>query len=248
MKSNAMVRLHAVSKKYVTGEGQGIVALDSVSLDISPGSVVGITGPSGSGKSTLLHVIGAMDRPNSGSIQVDHNEVTAFSRSAQAEYRRGIGFVFQQFHLLPALTLVDNVAAPVLPYRTDYDKFERAHQLLEDVGLGERAGSLPSKLSGGQQQRVAIARSLINQPSLLLADEPTGNLDSKTGEEIMDLILGLRDRHGMTVLIASHDALVASRCDRVVRIADGAIVADMDVSTTMDPDELLGRIGRLGGP
>lgn len=165
MKIPAMVRLDGVTKRYMTGEGEGIVALGDVSLEIDAGAVVGITGPSGSGKSTLLHVIGAMDRPDSGAIYVGDDEVTAFSRAAQATYRRGIGFVFQRFHLLPALTLLDNVAAPVLPYKTGYDKFERAHELLQDVGLSGRERSLPSKLSGGQQQRVAIARGP-HQPAL----------------------------------------------------------------------------------
>jgi putative ABC transport system ATP-binding protein len=188
-----------------------------------------VAGPSGSGKSTLLHVIGAMDTPDAGSIVVGGREVTALSRGEQAAYRRTIGFVFQRFHLLPALSVRDNVAAPVLPYRTAYDKFARASELLAAVGLGGRGNSLPSRLSGGEQQRVAIARALINEPGLLLADEPTGNLDSVTGAEIVNLILNLRSRRGMTVIVATHDPLVASRCDRVVKLRDGKVVDDVRV-------------------
>jgi putative ABC transport system ATP-binding protein len=241
--AGATVKLTGVSKRYATGEG-AITALADVSLYAEPGSVVGVTGPSGSGKSTFLHVVGAMDRPDDGSILVDEAEITILNRVQQAAYRRRIVFVFQRFHLLPALTVLDNVVAPVLPYRVDFDKFSRAKQLLEDVGLGTRANSLPSKLSGGQQQRVAIARALINHPVLLLADEPTGNLDSHTGEAILDLVLSLRDRYGMAVFVASHDPLVVARCDRVVRMSDGAIVDDVVLSSAADAQAVLDRIDR----
>ncbi len=175
-----------------------------MSLSVPSGTIVGVTGPSGSGKSTLLHVVGAMDVPDSGRIVVGKAEVTAFERRSQAEYRRTIGFVFQRFHLLPALSVLDNVAAPLLPFKTSFDKSERAAELLAAVGLGGREDALPSQLSGGQQQRVAIARALVNDPGLLLADEPTGNLDSTTGTEIMELLLDLRRTRGMTVLVATH--------------------------------------------
>ena len=165
-----------------------------------------------------------MDTPDAGSVIVGGSEVTALSRGQQAAYRRTIGFVFQRFHLLPALSVRDNVAAPVLPYRTPYDKFARADELLNAVGLGDRGNSLPSRLSGGEQQRVAIARALINAPGLLLADEPTGNLDSVTGTGIVGLILDLRRDREMTVLVATHDPLVAGRCDRVIRLRDGRVV------------------------
>jgi putative ABC transport system ATP-binding protein len=174
------VEIGGVSKRYAS-DGQVVGALEQIQLSVAEGEVVALAGPSGSGKSTLLHVIGAMDSPDAGSLQVGGREVTALSRGEQAAYRRTIGFVFQRFHLLPALNVRDNVAAPVLPYRTAYDKFARASELLAAVGLGDRAHSLPSRLSGGEQQRVAIARALINEPGLLLADEPTGNLDSVTG-------------------------------------------------------------------
>ncbi|MCI0632917.1 MAG: ABC transporter ATP-binding protein [Actinobacteria bacterium] len=205
------------------GPDQLIVALDDVSLSVEPGTVLGVAGPSGSGKSTLLHVIGAMDTPDTGLVRVGETMVTQLSRREQASYRRKIGFVFQRFHLLPALTALDNVAAPLLPYRTEFDKFDRASELLGAVGLGDRATSLPSRLSGGEQQRVAIARALINDPGLLLADEPTGNLDSKTGEVIMELLLELRRERGMTMIVATHDPVIGQRCDTVVRLLDGRV-------------------------
>ena len=243
--TGAVVELRGVTRHYVSGVGQELVALRDVSLSISPGSVVGIAGPSGSGKSTLLHLIGAMDVPNEGSVVVDGVDLASLSKSSQAEFRRSIGFVFQRFHLLPALTVIDNVAAPLLPYRTEFDKFEKARELLTAVGLEKRADSLPSRLSGGQAQRVAVARALINDPGLLLADEPTGNLDSATGAEILQLLLDLRDQRGMTVLVATHDPVIASRCDRIVRLEDGQVVDDVTVEKDEDGAEVLQRITRL---
>ena len=239
------VQLQEVTRRYEVGQGRSITAIDDVTLDIAAGSVVAIAGPSGSGKSTLLHVIGAMDVPDAGSIRVGESSVTGLSRSEQARYRRTIGFVFQRFHLLPALTVLDNVVAPVLPYRTPYDKFDRARQLVAAMGLAGRGRSLPSRLSGGQQQRVAIARALINDPGLLLADEPTGNLDSATGAEIMELLMDLRRDRGMTVIVATHDPVIASACDRIVRLRDGRVVDDVTVSGRVDAEALLGRIARL---
>ncbi len=219
------IEVRALSRRYATGADQTVVALEDVALDVPAGNVTGIVGPSGSGKSTLLHLIGAMDQPNEGTIRVGDTDVATLERRRQAPYRRSIGFVFQRFHLLPALTVIDNVIAPLMPYRTDFDKFERARSLLQAVGLSDRSNSLPSRLSGGQQQRVAIARALINNPGLLLADEPTGNLDSTTGTEIMDLLLELRRERGMTILVATHDPLIASRCDEIVELRDGRVVA-----------------------
>jgi putative ABC transport system ATP-binding protein len=239
------VALEGVNRRYRIGGADAITALDDISLEIGAGSVVAIAGPSGSGKSTLLHVLGAMDAPDRGSIQVGGQEVTALSRSRQADYRRRLGFVFQRFHLLPALTVVDNVVAPVLLVRTSFDKQAKARALLAAVGLEGRERSLPSRLSGGEQQRVAIARALINGPGLLLADEPTGNLDTSTWSEIMDLLLDLRREHGMTVIVATHDPGVASRCDRIVRLRDGRMVDDVTVADAIDADHLLGRIGRI---
>lgn len=227
------VELSKVSKTYGAGKANGLKALDAVSLNIKAGQAVALVGPSGSGKSTLLHLVGAMDAADrdGGRIVVDGNELTAAKERGLVGYRRTIGFVFQRFHLVPALTALDNVVAPVLPYRTGFDKRARAAELLDAVGLGGRGNALPSQLSGGQQQRVAIARALINRPGILLADEPTGALDSTTGTEVMDLLLRLRAERGLTLLLATHDAAVAGRCDRRVAIADGRIIEDCEART-----------------
>ncbi|MCC5575064.1 ABC transporter ATP-binding protein [Microtetraspora sp. AC03309] len=232
------VSLRHVSRRYASA-----VALDEVSLDIEAGSAVALMGASGAGKSTLLHLVGAMDRPDAGEILVDGARVDDLPRRGLDRYRRRIGFVFQRFHLLPALSVLDNVLAPVLPRRVDFDRKARAMDLLDAVGLADRASALPSRLSGGQQQRVAIARALIGRPPLLLADEPTGNLDSGTGHEIVDLLLTLREAYGMTMLVATHNPEVAAVCDRVVRMRDGKITADEWLTP---PDDVLDRIGRLG--
>jgi len=219
------VQLQEVTRRYEVGQGRSITAIDDVTLDIAAGSVVAIAGPSGSGKSTLLHVIGAMDVPDAGSIRVGESSVTGLSRSEQARYRRTIGFVFQRFHLLPALTVLDNVVAPVLPYRTPYDKFDRARQLVAAMGLAGRGRSLPSRLSGGQQQRVAIARALINDPGLLLADEPTGNLDTANGEAILALFQSL-NRLGITIAVVTHNPALAGAAHRQLALHDGRLVSD----------------------
>ncbi|HZR48991.1 MAG TPA: ABC transporter ATP-binding protein [Streptosporangiaceae bacterium] len=222
----------AVRKTYRTGSGMPVRALDDVTLDIPAGQTVAVTGRSGSGKSTLLHLVGAMDVPDSGTITVDGRDLTALSDAQRAVYRRGVGFVFQRFHLLPALTACDNVAAPVLPFRAGFDKRARAAELLTAVGLGGREHDLPVKLSGGQQQRVAIARALIGEPRLLLADEPTGNLDSATGADVLDLLFRLHRDRGLTMLLATHDAAVADRCQRVVELSDGAVAGDRLISAS----------------
>jgi putative ABC transport system ATP-binding protein len=240
----AAVQVEEIDKRYQTGTAT-IVALDSVSFTLDPGALLAVMGPSGSGKSTLLHLVGAMDVADKGRILVGDVEVTALPRREQPLYRRRIGFVFQRFHLLPALTAVDNVAAPLLPHRTSFDKVERARELLAAVGLGDRENALPAELSGGQQQRVAIARALVNHPMLLLADEPTGNLDSATGGEILELLLELRKRYGMTVMVATHDVMIASRCDRIIRLLDGRVVDDAVAPAAADEDALLARIARL---
>jgi putative ABC transport system ATP-binding protein len=203
-----------------------IVAIDRIDLKITGGSAVAVTGPSGSGKSTLLHLIGAITPADTGRIDIDGVDLTALTGRKLAAYRRTIGFVFQRFHLLPALTALDNVTAPVLPLRTTYNKTARARELLAAVGLGGRESALPAQLSGGQQQRVAVARALIAKPRLLLADEPTGNLDSTTGAAIMDLLVSLQRQYGMTLVIATHEQHIAERCDRVIGLVDGRIVTD----------------------
>jgi putative ABC transport system ATP-binding protein len=218
------VAAEGVSRRYALPDGAVFAALDRVSLEIARGEVVALAGPSGSGKSTLLHLMGALDRPDAGRLGVGGRDLGGLSRRQSALYRREVGFVFQRFNLLPALTVLDNVMAPVLPLRVRFDRVERARGLIAAVGLAGREGSLPSRLSGGQQQRVAIARALINQPALVLADEPTGNLDSKTGAEIMDLLLELRAAQGVTIVLATHDPGVAARCDRTLHLRDGRLV------------------------
>ena len=222
------VSLTAVSKTYRSGAGESVTAVDAVTLDIPPGQSVAITGRSGSGKSTLLHLIGAMDVHDEGQITIDGTDIARLRNSERAALRRRIGFIFQRFHLLPALTALDNVLAPVLPYRTDFDKVARARELLGAVGLADRVKHLPSQLSGGEQQRVAIARALINHPGIVLADEPTGNLDTHTGAEIVAVLDRLRTERDLTLLVATHDASIAASCDRTLVLSDGRIVSDSD--------------------
>jgi putative ABC transport system ATP-binding protein len=209
-----------LTRDYPAGD-RSLVALDHVDLDIEAGSLVAITGPSGSGKSTLLHVIGGMDILTSGTLRVGETQLDELPPRRLVTYRRRVGFVFQRFHLLPALTAADNVAAPLLPYEAGKNLQRRARALLEQVGLGDRADALPSELSGGEQQRVAIARALIVDPPLLLADEPTGNLDSVTGTSIFDLLIDLHTRTGATLVVATHDPAVDARCDHHLAIRDG---------------------------
>jgi putative ABC transport system ATP-binding protein len=219
------VSLTGVTRIY-SGLGAPVTAMDAISLDIPAGQILALTGRSGSGKSTLLHVIGGMDVPDDGRITLDGVDIAQLRDSRRTEIRRRIGFVFQRFHLLPALTALDNVLAPVIPYRTEFNKVGRARELLNDVGLGAREKHLPSQLSGGEQQRVAIARALMNGPGLVLADEPTGNLDTQTGAEIIDLLLQLHGGGRVTLLVATHDTNIAARCDRVVTLIDGRLMND----------------------
>jgi putative ABC transport system ATP-binding protein len=242
----AAVELRGVSKRYGTGGGAPVTAADDVSLTVEPGGLVALTGASGSGKSTLLHLIGAIERPDSGTIISGGTEVTALRGGALAAYRRTVGFVFQRYNLLPALTALDNVIAPVLPYRTGWDKLARGRELLTEVGLDGRERSLPSRMSGGEQQRVAIARALISTPHLLLADEPTGNLDSHNATGILDLLTRLRAESQMTVIVATHDPQIAARCDRLVRLRDGAVVDDIEIDAGDPVEETIRRAGQLG--
>jgi putative ABC transport system ATP-binding protein len=239
-----MIELEGVVRRFRTGEGVAITALDHVSFSVPEGAAVAVSGPSGSGKSTLLHLIGALDHPDEGAIRVAGTDLARLRSRELAAHRRRVGFVFQRFNLLSALTALDNVAAPVLPLRTSFDKRARAADLLAAVGLAGREQAMPAKLSGGEQQRVAIARALINHPPVVLADEPTGNLDTHTGETIMDLLLDLRTREGITLVVATHDVGVASRCDRVIRIVDGHLRDDIDVRSAVNPQATLARLSR----
>lgn len=218
-----LLTLEHVSKRYRLGDGSVLTAADDVSLEIAGGTSIALVGPSGSGKSTLLHLLGAIDTVDEGRIRVGELELTGLSRRKLADYRAGIGFVFQRFHLLSALTLVDNVAAPLVGRRGAQDRRSRALEVLEAVGLADRSDARPEQLSGGQQQRVAIARALVVRPVLLLADEPTGNLDSVTAAEILALLDDVRDRFGTTLVMATHDRDVAATCDQVVTVRDGRV-------------------------
>ena len=240
------IELHGIGKRYGISKTQLVSAAADVTLSVGPGEFIALTGASGSGKSTLLHIIGAIERPDCGTVVVDGVTVTGLRGGALAAYRRSVGFVFQRYNLLPALTALDNVIAPVLPYRTGWDKRDRGRELLAAVGLAGREASLPARMSGGEQQRVAIARALVNSPRVLLADEPTGNLDSRTGGEILGLLGRLRQSRGMTVLIATHDPQIAARCDRLIRLQDGAVTDDLDLTGGESPGETIRRAGQLG--
>ncbi len=223
-----------LTKTYEVGEVK-VHALRGVSLDIEPGEFVAATGPSGSGKSTLMHILGCLDRPTSGHYFLDGRDVAKLSRNDLAEVRnRKIGFVFQGFNLLSRTSALDNVELPLL-YTSQSQKAAERHKsamaALKEVGLAERAHHHPNQLSGGQQQRVAIARALINRPSLLLADEPTGNLDSRTSVEVMGIFQRLNTEHGITVLLITHEHDIAEYATRVVSFRDGRIVGDVPVTS-----------------
>jgi len=207
------------------GAGE-INILRGVDLVIHPGEAVGIVGPSGSGKTSLLMLLAGLERPTAGSLRVAGHDLLRMDEDALARFRREhIGIVFQAFYLVPTMTALENVAVP-LEFAGRADAFEKAEEALIAVGLGHRLAHYPGQLSGGEQQRVALARAFVAAPRLLLADEPTGNLDRRTGKQVMDLLFGLRERFGTTLLLITHDPLLAERCDRQLRLEDGRIVAD----------------------
>ncbi|MFI6774050.1 ABC transporter ATP-binding protein [Nocardia sp. NPDC050412] len=233
MSDQAMLELTDITKEYRVGD-QAVRALDGISLRIESGEFTSIIGPSGSGKSTLLHLLGALDTPDSGSIRFQGEEIGGLDDERQSEFRRHrVGFIFQFFNLLPTLTAWENVAIPKLLDGTGLRKAKpRALELLDLVGLSERAAHRPAELSGGQMQRVAVARALIMDPPLILADEPTGNLDSKTGASILKL-LGDIAGNGNSVVMVTHDMGAIEYCDRVITLRDGQIGSNdkVDIAT-----------------
>jgi ABC-type lipoprotein export system ATPase subunit len=232
-----LLELHRVCKTYHLGE-MDLQVLKGITLSVGKGELVALMGASGSGKSTLMNILGCLDHPSSGEYWLDGQEISGASSNERAQLRnRLIGFVFQSFNLLSRTSALDNVRMP-LTYGVEYVQEEetkkRAAEMLRKVGLTDRMDHQPSQLSGGQQQRVAIARSLINRPRLLLADEPTGNLDSRTSEEILQMFRALNESEGLTIILVTHDPNVAQHAKRVIRIRDGLIEGGADRNRTTE--------------
>lgn len=222
-----MIKLTDVSKDYVIDSEYTFHALKKASIEIKDREFVSIMGPSGSGKSTLMHIVGLLDKPSTGKVYVDGKEISKITDDELSRLRNEyIGFVFQQFNLINKLTVLENVMLPTLYCRKelDFDPSERAIELLTKFGLSSKLNSNPNKLSGGQQQRVAISRALMMKPKLILADEPTGNLDSKTGHEIMDLLVELNRKEKITVVLVTHESDIAAYAKRIIKIKDGEVV------------------------
>ena len=221
----ALIEAHNLHFEVVGAAGR-VNILRGVDLRIGAGEVVGVVGPSGSGKTSLLMLLAGLDRPTGGALTVAGHALAGMDEDALARFRRDeVGIVFQGFHLVPTMTALENVAIP-LEFAGAADAFERAEVALGAVGLGHRVGHYPGQLSGGEQQRVAVARAYVSRPRLILADEPTGNLDRTTGTQVMELLFDLREKLGTTLVLITHDPALAARCDRVLRMEDGRLVAD----------------------
>ena len=220
-----ILRVENLCKTYGKGKNE-VKALDNISFSVNKGEFIAIIGPSGSGKSTLLHILGGVDKPTSGKVFMNNQDVYVQNDEQLAIFRRRqVGLIYQFYNLIPILNVVENIT---LPLKLDGQKVneERVNELLELIGLAERRKHLPSQLSGGQQQRVSIGRALINAPALVLADEPTGNLDSKSSQEIIELLKHSNKKYGQTLIVITHDENIALQADRIIRIADGQIVSD----------------------
>ncbi|MFT6105613.1 MAG: putative ABC transport system ATP-binding protein [Paracoccaceae bacterium] len=219
-------------KLSLEGNAGKVEILHGISMQVSKGETVGMVGPSGSGKSSLLMLMGGLERATAGQITAMGQDLSAMNEDALARFRRHhMGVVFQSFHLIPTMTALENVATP-LELAGERDAFDRAEAELKAMGLGKRAHHYPAQMSGGEQQRVALARAAAPRPDILLADEPTGNLDGTTGQAIMELLFGLRDRHGATLILVTHAPELAEQCDRIVRLADGLIAEDTTKTKT----------------
>jgi putative ABC transport system ATP-binding protein len=225
--AGSLYELRSVTKRYGDGAAR-VAAVDGIDLEIARGEFVALVGPSGSGKTTMLQLLGAIDRPTDGEVLFEGERIEGMSDGELADLRRNtLGFIFQQFNLIPTLTARDNVEVAMAPTGiASAERRRRAEEVLERVGLSKRTAHVPSELSGGEQQRVAIARALSNEPRVLLADEPTGNLDTATGTEVIGLLETLWREHGLTVILVTHDDSIAGRAERVLRMRDGRLAAD----------------------
>ncbi|MEU4803160.1 ABC transporter ATP-binding protein [Actinosynnema sp. NPDC023587] len=239
---NTALRLESVSKVYGSG-ANAVTALDGVTVDLRRGAFTAVMGPSGSGKSTFLHCAAGLDRPTSGRVLLGDTDLAGMSENALTELRRQrIGFVFQAYNLIPSLTVEQNITLPLRFAGVRPDR-RWLHEIVERVGIANRLGHRPAELSGGQQQRVAIARALVTRPEVLLADEPTGALDTRTGRQVLELLRGLVDTVGQTVLMVTHDPVAASFAHSVVFLADGRLAGELHQPT---PDQIMRRLTGLG--